>query len=315
MNAHPDRRARRWAAGVAVAALACLAAAGCGGSSKSSNSSNGTTASSGAAGGATTTKPDQAVVKLVPGGIKSKGTLVVATDPTYAPDEFIAKDGKTIVGFDPELSQALGSKMGLKVKVVNATFDSIIPGLAAKKYDLALSSHNDTRARQKVVDFVDYFSAGSSLYTKAQGGPTINTLDDLCGHKVAIEKGTTQADDAIAQDKKCKAAGKSAVTSLVFPDQNGANLALNSGRADVGMADTPVAAYIVKQSNGQFKLVGKSYAVAPHGIAIPKGSGLAKPVLAALKSVIADGQYKRILAKWGVSAIAISNPTVNGATS
>jgi polar amino acid transport system substrate-binding protein len=162
---------------------------------------------------------------------------------------------------------------------------------------------------------VDYFSAGSSFYTKAQGGPTINTLDDLCGHTVAIEKGTTQADDAIAQDKKCTAAGKGGVHSLVFPDQNGANLAISSGRAEVGMADTPVAAYIVKQSGGQFKLIGKSYAVAPHGIAIPKDSGLTKPVLAALKSLMADGVYGRILAKWGVSDIAIKTPTVNGATS
>jgi polar amino acid transport system substrate-binding protein len=311
MNTHPDRRTRRGATLVAVAALACLAAAGCGGGSEGSENS----ATKGAAGGASTTKPDPAVVKLLPADVKSKGMLKVATDPTYAPDEFIAKDGKTIVGFDPELSQALASKMGLKATVVNATFDSIIPGLAAKKYDLALSSHNDTKEREKVVDFVDYFSAGSSFYTKAQGGPTINTLDDLCGHTVAIEKGTTQADDAIAQDKKCKAAGKDGVSSLVFPDQNGANLALSSGRAEVGMADTPVAAYIVKQSGGQFKLVGKQYAVALHGIAIPKDSGLTKPVLAALKSLMADGVYQRILAKWGVSDIAIKTPTINAATS
>jgi polar amino acid transport system substrate-binding protein len=316
MNAHPRHRATRWAALAAVVALASLMAAGCGGSSQSSNGSTATTASTSAAtAGATTTKPDPAVVKLVPAAIKSKRTLVVATDPTYAPDEFIAKDGKTIVGFDPELSKALAAKMGLNADVVKTTFDAIIPALSANKYDLGISSHNDTKERQKVVDFVDYFTAGSSFYSKAQGGPTINTLDDLCGHKVAVEKGTTQADDALAQDKKCKAAGKSGVTSLIFPDQNGANLALSSARADVGMADTPVAAYIVKQSNGQFKLVGKSYAVAPHGIAIAKGSGLDKPVLAALKSLIADGEYQRILSKWGVSELAIQTPAINGATS
>jgi polar amino acid transport system substrate-binding protein len=306
VNAHPARR------GAALIVVAALTVAACGGSSESST---GAKAPASAASGAAAAKPDPAVVKLVPAAVKSKGTLTVATDPTYAPDEFIAKDGKTIVGFDPELSNALAAKMGLKARVVNATFDSIIPGLAAKKYDLALSSHNDTKERQKVVDFVDYFSAGSSFYTKAQGGPAVNTLADLCGHKVAIEKGTTQADDAIAQDKNCKAAGKGGVTSLVFPDQNGANLALSSGRADVGMADTPVAAYIVKQSGGQFKLVGKAYAVAPHGIAVPKDSGLAKPVLAALKSLMADGTYQRILAKWGVSDIAIKTPAINGATS
>jgi polar amino acid transport system substrate-binding protein len=308
MNAH--RRARRGAA--VVAGVACLAAAGCGGGSEGSGAN---AAASASPGGGVAAKPDPAVVKLLPAAVKSKGTLKVATDPTYAPDEFTAADGKTIIGFDPELAQALAAKMGMKATVVNATFDSIIPGLAAKKYDLALSSHNDTKERQRVVDFVDYFSAGSSFYTKAQGGPAIGTLDDLCAHAVAVEKGTTQADDAIAQDKKCKAAGKPGLRSLVFPDQNAANLALSSGRADVGMADTPVAAYIVKKSGGQFKLVGKSYAVAPHGIAVPKDSGLAKPVQAALKALIADGSYQRILAKWGVSEIAIKTPTINGATS
>jgi polar amino acid transport system substrate-binding protein len=290
-----------------AAGLACLVLAGCGGGSNDSQGS--------AAKAPTTTKADPAVAKLVPAEVKAKGTLKVATDPTYAPDEFTAADGKTIIGFDPELAQALAAKMGLKATVVNATFDSIIPGLAAQKYDLALSSHNDTKEREKVVDFVDYFTAGSSFYVKAQGGPAIGALDDLCGRAVAAEKGTTQADDAAAQDKKCRAAGKPGVRALVFPDQNGANLALSSGRADVGMADTPVAAYIVKQSNGQFKLVGKGYAVAPHGIAVPKDSGLDKPVLAGLKALIADGTYGRILGKWGVSDIAIDRPAINGATS
>jgi polar amino acid transport system substrate-binding protein len=304
MTAHT----RRGAAFTAVVALAGLAA-GCGGTSDKSSSA--------ATGGAPAPKVgvDAAAAKLLPAAVKSKGTLTVATDPTYAPDEFVDKDGKTIIGFDPELSVVLGQKLGLKVKVVNSTFDSIIPGLAAKKYDLGVSSHNDTKERQKTVDFVDYFTAGSSFYVKAQGGPTINTLDDLCGHKVAVEKGTTQADDALAQDKRCKAAGKAGVTPLVLPDQNGANLALSSGRADVGMADTPVAAYIAAQSGGQFKVVGKQYATAPHGIAVPKGSGLAKPVLTALQSMIADGSYARILKKWGVSDIAIAQPRINGATS
>ena len=75
---------------------------------------------------------------------------------------------------------------------------------------------------------------------------------------MAVEKGTTEQADAQKQSTKCKAAGKPAVTVLPFPDQNGANLALSSGRAELGFADSPVAAYQVKQSNGQFKLVGPS---------------------------------------------------------
>jgi polar amino acid transport system substrate-binding protein len=297
---------------VALACLAgaALAAAGCGGS-KSSNTT--TTGGSGAS-STPATAADSAVVALVPAKYKN-ATLTVAADASYAPNEFVATDGKTVVGMDPELATALAGVMGVKVKVVNATFDSIIPGLAAGKFTVGMSSFTDTKEREKTVDFVTYFSAGTSFYTKASGGPAINTLADLCGHKVAVEKGTTQQDDATAQSKKCTAAGKPAVNVQVFPDQNGANLALSSGRADVGMADSPVAAYAVKQSGGQFKLVGQTYGSAPYGIAIPKGSGLDKPMLAAMKALIANGQYTKILTKWGIQDGAIQTPAINGATS
>jgi polar amino acid transport system substrate-binding protein len=205
--------------------------------------------------------------------------------------------------------------MGLKTTVRNATFDSIIPGLEGHKYDLGMSSFTDTKEREATVDFVTYFTAGTSFFVKASGGPDIKTLDDLCGRKVALQKGTTQADDAAAQSKKCTAAGKSKVTVLVLPDQPAANLALSSGRAEVSMADSPVAAYQVKQSQGQFKLSGESYGTAPYGIAIPKDTDLETAVLAALKQLIDDGTYGAILKKWGVQDGAIDSPQINGATS
>jgi polar amino acid transport system substrate-binding protein len=293
-----------------IALLAVLLAGsvvvGCGSSNNTGSGSTSSTPSAGA---------NPKVAALVPAAIKSKGTLIVATDATYAPNEFIGGDGKTVEGMDPDLAKALVSDMGLKADVKNQTFDGIIPGLAAKKDDLGMSSFTDTKEREKTVDFVTYFSAGTSFYAKAQGAPAINGLADLCGHKLAVEKGTTQAADATAQSKKCTAAGKKGVGVSVFPDQNGANLAISSGRAEVGMADSPVADYQVKKSSGQFKLLGTPYGTAPYGIAMPKNSGLAKPVLTALKDLIANGKYKEILAKWGISAGAITNPVINGATS
>jgi polar amino acid transport system substrate-binding protein len=251
----------------------------------------------------------------VPAAIKSKGTLTVAADASYAPNEFIGPDGHTVIGMDADLVKALGGVMGLKVNVVNATFDSIIPGLAAGKFDMGASSFTDTKVREKTVDFVDYFTAGESFYTKAQGGTSVSGLADLCGHTVAVEKGTTEETDATTQSGKCKKAGKAAVTVLSFPDQNGANLALSSGRAQLGFADSPVAAYQIKKANGLFKLVGPTFATAPYGLAIPKSSGLTKPVLAALEELIKNGTYMSILTHWGVQAGAITKPVINGATS
>jgi polar amino acid transport system substrate-binding protein len=296
---------------LAVLVLAALAVAGCGSSNKSSTSTSSSTPSS----SSSTSAKDAKVAAEVPANVKSKGTLVVAADATYAPNEFIGSNGKTVEGMDADLAKALAGVMGLKANVENQTFDSIIPGLASGKFDLGMSSFTDTKEREKTVDFVTYFSAGTSFYVKAQGGPNIQTLADLCGHHVAAEKGTTQAADATAQSKKCTSAGKKAVTVSVFPDQNGANLALSSGRADVGMADSPVAAYQVKRSNGQFKLSGQPYGTAPYGIAIPKNNGMAKPVLDALKVLMSNGTYTKILQNWGIQAGAITNPVINGATS
>jgi polar amino acid transport system substrate-binding protein len=305
-----SRRFPHAAAPAALAVVAALIAAGCGSSSSSSSST--TSAASPASSSAAV---DKQVAAAVPGPIKSKGTLTVAADASYPPNEFFGPDGKTVQGADADLATALAGVMGLKANVVNATFDSIIPGLAAGKYDLGMSSFTDTKAREKTVDFVTYFNAGTSFFVKAQGGPAITTLADLCGHKVAVEKGTTQETDATAQGKKCKAGGKGGVTVLVFPDQNGANLALSSGRADVSMADSPVAAYQVKKSSGQFKISGSPYGTAPYGIAIPKKSGLDKAVLGGVKALIADGKYAAILKKWGIQAGAITTPVINGATS
>ena len=308
----------------ALALLTCTAAfaAGCGSSSSSSGGSSGSSTSassgsssagaSGSSGSGSSTAADPAVAKLVPASVKSKGTLTVAADATYAPDEFIGPDGHTVVGMDADLAKALAATMGLKASVVNATFDSIIPGLAAGKYDLGASSFTDTKKREQTVDFVDYLVAGESFFTKASGGTSINTIADICGKSVAVEKGTTEQSDAEAQSKKC---GSKAVNLLVFPDQNGANLALASGKADLGFADTPVAAYAVKKSNGQFKLVGQSYANAPYGLATPKGNGLDKALLAALEDLMKNGTYKQILAKWNLTSGAITTPKINGATS
>jgi polar amino acid transport system substrate-binding protein len=293
----------------------CIAVVvGCG-SSSSSSTGGSSSAGGGSSSTPTPTAADPAVAKLVPAAIKSKGTLMVAADASYAPNEFIGPDGKTVMGMDVDLMKAIAGAMGLKVNVVNQTFDSIIPGLAAGKYDVGASSFTDTKVREKTVDFVDYFTAGESFYTKASGGTAITDLSGLCGHTVAVEKGTTEQTDAGTQGTKCKSAGKPAVTVLAFPDQNGANLAVSGGRAQVGFVDSPVAAYQVKKSNGLFKLVGPSLANAPYGLAVAKSSGLDKPILAAVKKLIASGKYMAILSQWGVQAGAISKPAINGATS
>lgn len=294
----------RRSAAVGTAATLALALAACGSSSKGSSTQPSSLPSASA---------DSSI--SVPAAIKSKGTLVVATDPSYAPNEFFGSDNKTIVGMDIDLANAIAQTLGLKFSIVKADFAGIIPGLASAKYDLSLSSFTDSKDREKTVDMVTYFTAGTSLMVK-KGNPDKLTPDALCGKKVAVEKGTVQeSPDLPAKSKTCTAAGKSAISILSYPDEGGANLALSSGRADAVLADSPVAEYAAKQSNGQFEVTGSSYADAPYGIAVPKTTGMAAPVLAAVKKLMADGTYTTILKKWGIDSGAITNPQINGATS
>ena len=314
------RGVKKTAAAIALGTLAIVASA-C-----SSNSSSTTTTTTAAAATTTTSTPpipttvipnqqtNTSIAATVPASIHSSGTLTVALDASYPPNEFVASDGTTIVGMDADLSNALAQTMGLKAKLVNATFSTIIPGLASGKYGMGASSFTDTKARQKVVDFVDYFSAGESFYVKS-GNPTFTSLDSLCGHSVAVENGTTEETDAKAQTAKCVATGKPKVNVLTFGTQTEANLAVSSGRADVGFADSPVAAYIVATSNGVFQNSGAPIGVAPYGLALPKGNGMAAPVQAAVNLLITNGVYNQILTKWGVQAGAITTATINGGTS
>ncbi len=262
------------------------------------------------------TSVDSAAAALVPANIKAKGTVIVAADASYAPNEFFASDGKTVIGMDADLAKAIFPLLGLKVSVVNATFATIIPGLTSGKFDVGMSSFTDDKAREKTVNFVDYFEAGTSFFEKSSGGPAVTNLGSICGLKVSVESGTTELADATSQAKKCKTEGKTPDTVETFNTQSEANLALASGRAQISMADSPVAAYQVKQSSGMFKLVGRSYGFAPYGIAVPKQDGtLDKAILAALKDLIANGQYATILKKWSVQSGADTHPVLNGATS
>jgi polar amino acid transport system substrate-binding protein len=249
--------------------------------------------------------------------IKKAGKISIATDASYAPNEF--KQNGQIVGFDVDLGAAIAKKLGVTPNVQDVTFDNILPAIKSGKYDISLSSFTDNKEREASVDFVTYYSAGTGLMVKA-GNPLKLLPDDLslCGQKVAVEKGTVQEDElkpAGARTKKCKDGGKPAPQALSFDKQEQANLALSSGRANAVLADSPVAAYAAKESGGKFTISGNAYDTAPYGIMIPKNEpALRDGVLKAVKDMVADGTYKQIIDKWGLAAGAITDPKVNGAT-
>ncbi|HEY5121297.1 MAG TPA: ABC transporter substrate-binding protein [Acidimicrobiales bacterium] len=273
-------------------------------------------ASSVIAGAASTSgKYNAADAKLVPTSFKGT-VLQVASDATYAPDE--SMKGTKVVGFDADLISAIGTTLGIQTKENNVTFDSILLGIASGRYQIGNSSFTDNKAREKQVNFVDYFQAGEGVYAKTSTKVKFTGLSSFCGLKVAVETSTVEQTDAQTTAKTCPSSKK--LTILTYGTQTEADLAVSSGQATVGFLDSQVAGYVVAQSKGVFKLVGSAVNVAPYGIATAKtadGKGLAKAIKAALKTLIANGTYGSILKKWGVSAGALSANKIvlNGALS
>ncbi|MFJ9518290.1 ABC transporter substrate-binding protein [Kitasatospora sp. NPDC101801] len=303
-------RTRLFAAG-AVLATGSLLLTACG--SSGSSSPSGAASPSGSVKAVTA---DAALAALVPADVKSSGKLVVAVDASYAPNEF--KDDKgNIVGMDVDLANAIAQKLGLTATVENSPFTAIIPGISAKKFQLGMSSFTDTKEREQTVDMVTYFTAGTSSAVK-KGNPEKVSADDLCGKKIAVQTGTTQADaikDTI--NPACSKAGKATVPNDgdKFDLQTDVTTALVSGRDQVMMADSPVIDYAIKQTNGQLEKLGGTTDSAPYGVVVAKGSDLTKAVQGAIQALIADGTYKSILSKWGVDAGAVDKSVINGATS
>ncbi|GGP74665.1 hypothetical protein GCM10010247_55020 [Streptomyces calvus] len=260
----------------------------------------------------------------LPADIRKAGVIKVGSDIAYAPVEFKDDSGKT-VGIDPDLADAMGKQLGVTFEFENGTFDTLLGGLRSDRYDIAMSAMTDTKDRQEGVDsetgkkvgegvdFVDYFTAGVSIYTKKGDDQGIKTWADLCGKKLVVQRGTVSHDLAKAEAEKCPA-GRT-ITIEAFDNDQQAQTRLRAGGADAGSSDFPVAAYAVKTSGGgkDFQLVGEQVDAAPYGIAVAKGNTQLRDALkAALDAVIANGEYQKILDKWGVAEGAVEEATING---
>lgn len=245
----------------------------------------------------------------LPASVKKNGYITVGVDATYRPNEFKNAKGNPI-GWEVELVNAVAADLGIKVRYVVSTFDSILPAIKGGKYDAGISSFTDTKEREVQVDFANYFTAGTQWAT--QKGKTVDPMN-ACGLTVAAQTGATQVDDLKKKSADCVKAGKKAITLLSYDTQEAATAAVALGRAKAFAADSPVTADAVTQSKGKLALSGAIYGAAPYGMPTAKGSTLVKALSIAFNDLYKSGTYKSILKKWGVQAGAVSTFGVNGA--
>ena len=251
-----------------------------------------------------------AIAATVPVDIRSAGKLVVGVNQPYAPAEFTDASG-TLVGFDIDLMNAIARVLDLKVEYRATAFESILPSVQAKAYDVGLSAFTDTKAREATVDFVTYFQAGT-LWAQ-RPGPPINP-NNACGRKVGVKSRTIQDTEELpTKNKACLAVGALPIDIVDYFSQDDVVNALTTGEVDAISADSPVIGYAINQSNGALESAGEIFDAAPYGMPVAKGSPLAESLRQAIMHLIATGEYRDIMDKWGVEAGMITTPVINGA--
>jgi polar amino acid transport system substrate-binding protein len=257
---------------------------------------------------------DEDLHGLLPADLRASGTLRVGTDASYAPASSFAQDGRTIVGFEPDLLAAVGRVLGMEVELVPLPFDGLLEDVSERRIDVAMSAMTDTPQRQVSADFVNYFSAGTSIVVRRGNPQGVLELGDLCGSTVAVERGTVQVDLVARAQSRC---GSRPVVVHELPDNAQALLELRTGRAVAVLSDYPPAAELANgvRTRAYFQLAADTqYEPGLYGAAVAKDRPrLRDAVHGAFERLMASGEYERILRDWQVERGAVRRPSINAA--
>ena len=261
---------------------------------------------------------DEAAAAALPAEYKEAGVINVASDIPFPPMEMF-DENQNLTGFDYDLAQALGAKLGVRMELKTQAFDSIIPSLQSGKHDVIMSGMNDTPERQEALDFVDYLHAGFSILVLAGNPDNITGVLDLCGQDVAVQKATVQAEILRSYDDQCTEAGPGPMKIQELPLETDVQTAVRSGKAIADVVDSAVAAYAAQTAGDgtMFEVVRDKENPAGYnpvytGIGVLKeDSGLSQALLIALEAVIADGTYDEILKKYAMSDFTVGKADIN----
>ena len=257
---------------------------------------------------------DEAAVALLPQSYKDKGELIVAMDLSSPPTTFLAEDNVTPIGVNPDIARLVAKKLGLKLKIQNTTFDTIIPGIDGGRYDFTASTMSATPERLKVLDMIDYLQGGSSVAVAA-GNPLNLTNDSLCGKNIGVTKGSTQQLKHLpnVSEWTCTSKGKPAINGVTLPNVQEALTQLHSKRVDGVFYDAGALAWAHVQQPNSFTVLEPRMDTRTNttvAIGLKKGSPLTPALQTALQSVLETPEYKESLDYWGLSESAITKAAI-----
>lgn len=226
--------------------------------------------------------------------VNEKGVLRIGTGNDTPPMNFLNEKGHW-TGFDIDLGDALGKKLGVKVERILVNNTTRITMLANGQIDMTLSNLSQTRSRQEKIDFVEppYLWTAKIFY--AHKG-RFSSVEELGGKRIGVNQGSnayTAAPEELAKYS-------SVPPTLVSFQRNAEGLmALRQGKIDAFCQDSPIIAALASDDSNSFAIVGNGFSPGLYGVGVPANDSRWRNVLSfALQDLMADGTYERIYQKW-----------------
>ena len=247
----------------------------------------------------------------LPDAIRQGGVLRLAINATYAPMEYHDPTTNKLMGLDVDIAAALAERLGVRIEWSDVAFAELIPGLATGRSDFIISGMSDRATRRETMDFIDYLKTGAQFFVLA--GSTAREPGDVCGRKVGTTRSTSFPGDIEAWSKRvCEAAGTPAV--IYVPGENSIDVRnqMKQGRIDAAVQGSETLPYAMENEAGAYRILGAAFTLGYQGIAFRKTDvALREAVMEALRGLIADGTYGRILVKYGLGDNSVGEPLVN----
>ena len=226
--------------------------------------------------------------------VKAAGQLVIATSPDFPPFENL--EGNEVVGIEIDIMKLVCEQLGVELVIETMDFDSVLIGIAAAKYDCAVSGITVNAKREKNMRFTSpYYVAAQSIVVKADS--SITSKADLDGKKISVQTGTTAEDF-------CMSEGYNVSSYAANAD---AKTALTSERVDAWVVDNLTALQMVGADDG-LKILEETMTEEPYAFAFAYGSeDLVAEIDRIVKALVADGTVADIFEAYGEAYMAPAN--------
>jgi polar amino acid transport system substrate-binding protein len=246
----------------------------------------------------------------LPPEIARQGSIKVAIVPNYPPMEFRDPATNTLTGFDVELGEALGRKLGVKIVWEETSFDQMMPAITTGRVDAILSGMTDFASRHDAATFVDYLRNGPRFFTQKSRAGEFKDPMSLCGRTVGASRRTSFPKEIAAwSDAHC---GGEPIKFVGTEGSADARTQLKQGRIDAAVQGGETLPYVMDLEPGAYAPIGDVFSFQFTGLALGvKEKALQQAVVEALDALIADGSYRALLVKWKLTDYGVERATIN----